>query len=64
MKQKHTFRYTNTHAFGTEYEVEVSTNEVSLTEIIAAFENYLKGCGFILKDEHLELVEEENEDSE
>ena len=38
--------------------VTVTTDAVSLSEILGTMEDFLRGCGFVF-DGHLEIVEEE-----
>jgi hypothetical protein len=38
--------------------VNVTTDAVSLPEILATVEDFLRGCGFVF-DGHLEIVEED-----
>lgn len=40
------------------HEVEVTTYDVTLTEIIQAFEDYLRGCGFVF-DGNLTIINDE-----
>jgi hypothetical protein len=42
-----------------EVEVKVVYNDAQLSELIDAFENFVKGCGYSLNNCHLELVEDE-----
>ena len=55
---RHTFRHVQKSVEHAEETVEVTTESESLSEVISAFEDYLRGCGFQV-DGHLDIVEDE-----
>lgn len=52
LESKHTFSH-----IADGLKIKVVTKEVSLTDIVNTFQNYLKACGFIFEG-NLELVQE------
>jgi len=62
---KHTFTYEQefeqlTFSSIPETRVEYTIESAYLPEMLEAFENYLKACGFVF-DGHVEIVEDEDE---
>lgn len=58
---RHKFMYEWGKEFDTkkpEIRVVHETDSVTLSEVVEAFENYLRGCGFIF-DGHLDIVEDD-----
>ena len=60
MKSKFTFKHEGEHYDGNKYSVEVTTEGIILSDVIAAFEDFLKGCGFSLSGKYLDLTSEED----
>ncbi len=41
-------------------DVTISNNDVSLSELVEAFEEWLKGCGFVFAGQHLEFMDDDD----
>lgn len=50
----------NSHDF-TNVEVNIDFGDVTLTDMLEAFEEFLKGCGFHIDGQSLDLVSKEEE---
>lgn len=62
METEHSFTYIVRDGKGNIVESTIkNTNAVTLSEILEAFESYLKGCGFCFNG-YLDIVEDESLD--
>lgn len=43
-------------------EVTVKTEAEQLSDVVSAFEDYLRGCGFHFEGQRLELVDDDTDD--
>lgn len=57
-KNKYTFTHEASYTDGTEIKIEHSSNNNALSDIVNDFVDFLKGCGYNLKDLEIIKVDE------